>query len=421
MKIISQWLGCCLLISLPAYAIEFSETEKSIIQLLAANPNVQPYDPSNEVSGNPKAIALGKQLFFSKRLSRDGKVACASCHIPDKGWSDGKMRAQIRSQTMNKNSPTLWNVAQNRWFFWDGRADSLWAQATASIEAHNEINSDRTYLTRWLVANPSFKQSFESFFGELKSCVTEQALPQHAKPTQQATERKLNQAWKQMSACQQKETSRVLAGLAKLIAAYEETIVSQNSLFDRYAHSLKQAKPINYPIAAKRGLKHFIAKDSCISCHSGSNFSDSEFHNLFFIKNKAKGGRYTAIGALKRNPFNQRGEFSALDKDDFNKLDYIYKNIAFKQSYKTPTLRNLRASAPYMHDGRLLTLENVMDYYGSLRELSQSKRADLTHVEETLSQLFLDQQQQADLIAFLETLNDDSFLDSLTKEQRTGQ
>lgn len=404
-------------------AVEFTAREKQAIESLTFKPEHIQSDKSNEVSGNKKAIRLGKALFFDKSLSRDGEVACASCHIPEKGWSDGKQQAKIRQEAMNMNSPTLWNVAQNRWFFWDGRADSLWSQAIGSMESHKELDTDRVYLLHWLLKNKPVKKDFEQWFGALDSCVIGKELPTSAKPTHSPKELSLNERWLALSDCQKTQANRVISGLAKVIAAYEETILSYNSPFDRYAASLKHKmtdfEP--YPEAAKRGLKLFIAPNSCINCHSGSNFSDSEFHNLFSAqRSEQKTGRYYAIDKLKASEFHAGSAYSALTAEDFKKIDFIYKNVAFKQAFKTPTLRNLGGSAPYMHDGRFKQLDEVVAYYASLKGKEQGD-TQATHIEETLFQLnTMSQQQQSDLVAFLKTLNDTSFLNSLTKQQRMG-
>lgn len=329
--------------------IIFSDTEKIIIQSLSSRNYKNQADPSNPVSGNPKAIKFGKQLFFDKRLSGDGKVSCASCHDPETGWSKHEAITSIRPNYVAKRHiPHLWGVRYNRWYFWDGRADSLWSQALMPIEEISEMAGSRTQVAKLIIQDKYLREMYQTLFGEIPKSLSE------------------------------KQINRLFVNIGKSIASYEETIISKNSSFDKFADQL-QNNAIS--ATAARGLKLFIGKANCINCHFGPNFSDGEFHHSFLGSSTDK-GRYDGITQLLKNPFNGK------------KVDYVYQHIIFRGQFKTPSLRNVALTYPYMHTGNLKTLKEVINYYNTTSE----------HIK-PLNSMNLSETEQNELIEFLKTLN----------------
>jgi len=162
-------LTCSGLLSANSWATEilaFSDEEKLIIASLAGR-NLQPLrDETNSISGNADAIAIGKSLFFDKRLSGDNQVSCASCHDPEKSWTDDKEVSDIRGTPLKRNTPSLWNLAWSRWYFWDGRADTLWLQALGPIESHIEQDGSRIKVARLMLEDADLRLAYERLFGK---------------------------------------------------------------------------------------------------------------------------------------------------------------------------------------------------------------------------------------------------------------
>jgi cytochrome c peroxidase len=292
--------------------------------------------PVQAPADNPQTAAkveLGRALFFEKQLSGDGTISCATCHDPGKGFSDGKPRAVgFNGKELARHSPTVLNAAYNSSQFWDGRAGSLEEQARGPITSAAEMNLvDESELVRRLEANAAYRQKFREVFGEAPS----------------------------------------LKNVAKAIAAYERTLVTANSRFDRYARGDKKALTRQ----EKQGLALFLGKARCAQCHNGVNFTDNKFYNLG-TDEAADAGRY------------------AITKQD----DDV-------GAFKTPGLRDVALHAPYLHDGSLATLEAVIDYYD--RGGDNAK-----HKSKLMTRLDLTQQEKRNLLAFLQTLTGEPSLHS---------
>ena len=402
-----------------AHAFEFSAAEKTLIQSLSGSQIKATPDPGNRVSHQPLAVSMGKRLFFDKRLSPDGKVACASCHQPDKGWADGNTHSDLRGIPLKRHTPGLWNVSQNRWHFWDGRADSLWSQAISSLEAHAEMNSNRVYLARLIQSDTELKAAYQQLFGPIPSCVSIESspenLPMSGRPN--GPDETMIKHWETLSACQQQGVNQLLTGLSKMIAAFETTLISNNARFDQFAHEINvQGKSSHLNKEEQTGLRLFLGKGKCITCHSGPNFSDSEFHSVFFNE-KLEPGRYAAIPLLQKGEFNLNSPHADAASDSSgptalnstNKLDYLYRSIDLRHKFKTPTLRNLGSGAPYMHDGSMQTLEEVLEYYATIA----SHVPKTQHEETVLNNLSLSQSEISALAAFLHTLTEETLLGHL--------
>lgn len=274
-------------------------------------------------------VELGRKLFFDARLSLDGTVSCATCHNPSLGFSDGRARAMgIYGQEFKRSAPTLINRLFSRVQFWDGRAASLEEQAPQPIKNELEMRNTAENVERTLRASNEYTEDFRTVFG----------------------------------------TDVTMDGIAKALAAFERTLVSGNSPYDKF----KAGDTTALTESARRGLELFESdRVNCKICHSGFNFSDEKFHNN---------------GAGQDKPEPDLGRFEQT------------KNDSDRGAFKTPTLRDMSRTAPYMHDGSLRTLMDVINFYnkGGIPNRNLSRH---------MKPLNLSESQRADLVAFLRALS----------------
>lgn len=368
-----------------------------------------PRSATNRVADDGAVAALGQRLFFDSRLSGNGQVSCATCHRADLALTDGRAVAKTLA-TGTRNTPTLLNAAYQHWFFWDGRADSMWSQALQVMENPKEFGGDRLHIARTIYGDPVLRRGYESAFGPMPPLGDLPRFPPHGRPDDR-TQGPYQKAWEAMTPADRDSVNRVFSNAGKAIEAYERKLVSQGSPFDRYVEGLKSGDPAKFgalSLGAKRGLKLFVGEARCVLCHFGPAFSDGEFHNIglpILAKRVADKGRADAIRALKTNIFNGTGPYSDARKGTAkDKLAYLPPSESELGKFKTPTLRNVAKTAPYMHDGRFTTLEQVVQFYADGRKASRGKHVGVR--EATLELIpSLTPGQVADLVAFLNTLN----------------
>jgi len=289
-------------------------------------PTVVPIPATNL---NYKAkVDLGKQLYFDGRLSKNNAISCAFCHNPFTGFADPRQTSiGVGGGVGGRQAPTVYNTGFIPLQFWDGRAGSLEEQAIGPIVNPVEMAETHENVVKKLGKIKGYQQQFRAVFG----------------------------------------TDVNLQGIAEAIAAYERTIVSTNSAFDKYV--LGDAKAMDE--AAVRGMALFKGKARCILCHNGPNFTDNQFHNL---------------GVPQAGPM----------KEDLGRF-YVTRQERDKGAFKTPTLRSISETAPYMHDGVFKTLEDAVDF------LDQGGGQN-PNLSPHLKPLGLAQQEKADLIGFLKAL-----------------
>ena len=304
------------LISVYFLTIFVFELSVFAIEPAGLSPIVYPKDNPPSV----EKIELGKQLFFDGRLSADNKVSCATCHDPAKGFSNGEQFATgVEGKKGGRNSPTVINAALQQFQFWDGRARSLEEQALGPIQNPIEMNLPLEVVVSKLNGIDGYKSQFQKVFG----------------------------------------TDVTSDGIAKAIAAYERTVLSGDSPYDRFKAGDKNA--LSEP--AQRGLQVFFNKGRCSVCHDGRNFTDNGFHNIGL-------------------PGSDEGRA------------VISKASGDKGAFKTPTLREINRSSPYMHDGSLKTLEEVVAHY--VKGGTPNPQLD-----EEIFPLKLSAEDAADLVTFL--------------------
>ena len=330
-------------------------------------------DASNAVSGHDAAIALGHRLFFDARLSSTGTISCATCHVPERGWTDGRARA-VGLAEVDRNTPTVLDVGLHRWFGWDGRADSLWAQSFKPILEAREMGATGTHVARLVRDDATLTCLHARAFGAAPSA----------------------------------DPDRALVHAGKALAAFLETVRSGRTAFDDFRDALARGDAqaaARYPEPARRGARIFL-KSQCNVCHFGPAFTNGEFHDVgvpFALPGgRVDAGRHEGVKRLRADRFNLLGPWSddATGAAGMKTRHVEITHAAFGQ-FKTPTLRNLRHTAPYMHDGRYASLRDVVRHYSEL----DVERIH-THGEQLLRPLKLTAAESDDLVAFLESLTD---------------
>ncbi|MBZ9677288.1 cytochrome-c peroxidase [Mesorhizobium sp. ES1-1] len=376
---------------------DFSDSDKRTIASLALNtlPALKP-DTTNRFADVPAAAALGSTLFFDQGMSGDGTVSCSTCHKIDRQFQDDLPQAVGVGRT-NRRTMALAGVARDPWFFWDGRRDSLWAQALAPLENPLEQAGNRTAFARYIKAR--FGERYERIFGPLPDFA---GLPLNASPLGTDAEKA---AWNSMSDAQRDAINSVFANIGKAIAAFERSIEPAQTRFDRFALDLATgAEPKGDAIFSEQeilGLKLFIGKGNCVTCHSGPRFTDNSFHNTGVPP--AAGlppdrGRIDAVAQVLGDPFNCFGAFRDGDAGACGELRFMVKDSPeLIRAYKTPSLRGAATRPPYMHAGQFSSLDEVVGHY--------AKASPSVEGASELHPLDLSDRERAALVAFLQTLS----------------
>ena len=280
---------------------------------------------------NAARINLGRHLFFDPRLSGDGNMSCGTCHNPALGWSDGLATAKgVKSTILPRSSPTIINSAFNTIMMWDGRKKDLEEQAMGPMEAHAEMNMDTAKLFKWLNEFPGYRKMFEA------------AYPGEA----------IN-----------------AASLSMALAAFERTVIMNDSPFDRWlagdakAMTAQQVNGFDIFLDANKG--------NCAACHSPPNFTDNGFHNIGLA---SWGNPNPDMGRYAQKPVQR-----------------------LKGAFKTPQLRGITLTAPYFHDGSAETLKDVIALY-------EKGGIVTTNIDPNIKQIKLSKKDKEDLLAFLHAL-----------------
>ena len=323
-----------------AEASVWSAQEKQrLLSLSIRNLPEVPEDPSNQYQNNEQAIALGAKLFFDTRLSESGTVSCSVCHQPNRDFSDG-LRVASGIKQGKRNTPSLLGVAYQKWFFWDGRKDSLWAQALEPFEDMTEHNLSRTALLKIVLENPEYRTLYNDVFSEAPDLKEISSWPKDASPQRDLASLK---TWKSLSSETRKRINRNYSNLGKAIAAYEATLKYKVSKFDLYLDGLKQNKPSSHFNKSEvSGLKLFMGKASCATCHFSPLFSNQHFQNIGTGIRGKDMGRSKVAESQAWDVFNCLGEYSDAAKSDCKDLEFMNKDRhTLSGSFKVPSLRNV--------------------------------------------------------------------------------
>jgi cytochrome c peroxidase len=296
------------------------------LKALYRRPATIPFPKDNPYT--PEKAALGKRLYFDTRLSVSSAQSCASCHSPSFGWGDGlAVGVGHGMQKLGRRSPTVINAAWGGIFMWDGRLATLEEQALGPIQSAGEMNMPLEQLMKRLESIVEYKPMFVRVF------------PQEG---------------------------MTVKTLAKAVATYERTVVSERAPFDAWIEGDQKA----ISEEAKRGFVLFNGKAQCAACHEGWNFTNDGFQDI------------------------------GLPSDDIGRGKFVPGVIKMEHAFKTPGLREIVRRTPYMHDGSLATLEQVVDHYDH-GGVDRPSRSDL------MRPLGLAAQEKTDLVAFLKTLTSD--------------
>lgn len=383
--------------------VEFTEAERAILLELSPVPEPRA-DPTNAFAADEGAARLGQALFFDARLSADGTIACATCHQPERDWTDGKALAR-GLEGLPRNTMSLWNVAHNRWFFWDGRKDTLWSQALAPLEDPREHGTSRLAILHLLAEDAGYARAYHDVFGPLPEGLARWPRAGRAVPAE--PEHPHAVAWAALTSAEQGAVDRAFANVGKALAAFQRRVASRPAPFDRFVEGLREDAPDKLAAlgpAARRGAKLFVGRARCVFCHDGPLFTDLEFHDNRVPVGEEGGdpGRKLGVRRLRADPFNSRSAFA----DDGGetgrlKLGLLYEDSHGGKLFKTPSLRNVARTAPYMHEGQLATLAEVVRFYSRLENATPDVSG-----ERILQPLGLSDDEEADLVAFLESLSD---------------
>jgi cytochrome c peroxidase len=357
--------------------IEFSAAE--VQRILSHGPWPMPWkpDPSNRVSGTHNAIDLGERLFFDEKLSVKGNVSCGTCHIAEYNWTDGLRRNKGQAE-VDRNTPTLMNARHQRWFALDGAADSLWSQSMRPIVDARELASTPAHVATYIRKDKDLACRYEKTFGVSPSAQDDEA---------------------------------VLVGVGKVMAAFQETLNTDLTPFDAFRDALARgdkAAASLYPREARRGLQIFVGKGNCSVCHSGPMFSDGEFYDIGVTRliggdaKRVDNGRDGGVAKLRASKFNLLGPYNDDASRAAGERIQQLKQAPGNGGFKTPSLRNVGYTAPYMHNGEMVSLEEVVRHYAGL-----TPERIPAHSSGLLRPLKLTPQESADLVAFLQTLNMD--------------
>lgn len=373
-----------------------TDEQKKVIQSLSIDRLAPlPADPTNAVADEPRAAALGATLFNDTSFSRDGRVACGTCHVAEKQFQD-QLPLGVGVGVTNRRTMPLTGVAWSPWLFWDGRKDSLWSQALGPVESQVEHGVTRVFVARRIAE--AYRPRYESLFGPMPDL---SATPASAGPFGTNAEKA---AWTSMSEADREAVNRVYANFGKAIAAFERSLVFPETRFDRYAKALASGRPMTAEAALEadelEGFKLFVSKGRCINCHNGPRFTDDHFHNTGIPPADDlpdDTGRADGAKLVAADEFNCLGRYSDGKESDCGELKFMVRQgEELVRAFKTPSLRGVAGRPPYMHAGQIGSLEAALQHY------SAAPPAPAGHSE--LEAANFTTEEKAALIAFLKTL-----------------
>ena len=378
----------------------WTDSEINLIRSLwIANLPPLPTGTGNAVADDRQAAEFGHRLFFDKRLSANGQISCASCHRPEHFFTDGLEVAEGLG-TGKRNTMSVVGAVYSPWLFWDGRKDSLWSQALSPLENPLEHGGSRMQLVHAIAQDKHYRAQYEELFGPLDDFSDPSRFPPAAGPV---VNKNLNENWESMSPGDQEAVTRVFVNIGKAIAAYQRLLLPGAARFDRYVEALvagNREPAVTLSKDERAGLKLFIGKAQCINCHNGPLLTNHEFHNTALLSSPGSlpsKGRINAVQAVLGDPFNCRGDFSDILPRECTELRFIRTGDNLVGAHKTPSLRSIAETAPYMHAGQLATFREVIDHY------DRAPAAMVGHNEAKV--LSLRRKEAKQLEAFLHTLS----------------
>jgi cytochrome c peroxidase len=409
----------------------FTEEEFDVIRQFGPLGDVPPV-PTNRYADNAAAATFGQRLFFEKSYSHaltiadpvlgpvgaTGKISCASCHDVTGYYTDTRSRPSSTSLGVAwtpRNAPTLVNVAFYQWWSWGGKEDTLWYQGANSMESAVNFGGNRLEYAHMLYRK--YLADYNALFPVPLDPALDPAAPDAArfpaqgKPKSSATAP--DGPWELMAPADRDICNTIMANIGKSIEAYERKLASRNAPIDRYiAGDYTALSP-----AAKRGLRLFIGKAACVDCHSGTAMTDNLFHNTGVSQTvptaaKTDGGREEDVPRTLVNTFNSMGKYSDDVAAGTAKIGTLQVTEEMKGQFRTGMLRQIEKTGPYMHNGALLSLEDVVHFYnvgGDAAGFPGEKSPAMVP-------LLLTPEEEADIVEFLRSLTGERPPAELTRD-----
>ncbi|TQV87812.1 cytochrome-c peroxidase [Aliikangiella coralliicola] len=413
----------------------FTESDIRFLQRFSLSQLGPPPDSiSNKFANDEQAAMLGKKLFFDVGLSRDKKTSCATCHAPELYFTDGLKLSKAAGVTA-RSAPTVLGAAYSPWQFWDGRKDSLWSQALGPIEDANEMNTTRVEYVRLLLTK--YAAEYQAVFKEKLSdeVVREKLslLPASASPLGTEEEKIL---WHQISEPVQVWVNQTFSNAGKAMMAYQRRLELPRSRFDQFVDILSQAElsqaklnqaELNQAELSQAdqsgsltaltevltpeevtGLRLFVGKANCASCHNGPLLTNFEFHNIGAPDRPGLDvelGRYSGVKALVEDEFTCLSRWSDAPPDACEEMRFLKKSgPELVGALKTPTLRNIAMTAPYMQTGQFDNLRQVLIHYNQPTPPVYNREQHPSRPHFDILPLKLTEQEMQALESFLKTL-----------------
>ena len=331
----------------------FTRDRWDLIQAMAT-PFVPPPSPSNAFADDPRAAVLGEALFEDASLS-PADVSCATCHDPARAFTDGRPLGR-GVLDVTRHTPTVLGASGARWQFWDGRADTLWAQALGPIENDREMGSSRLFVAHRI--GSAYRAEYEAIFGALPSLEDAARFPARGMPG--------DPAWESMAPADRDAATRVFVNVGKAIEAFERTIAPVAGRLEAYAGGDFEA----LTVAQRDGLRAYFIT-GCAQCHAGPLLTNGAFFAVDVpgVGDGAMGdqGRIDALAQLRGSPFRAQSAYS----DDPSAPDPLAGLTSFPErtrgAFRTPTLRSIGETAPYGHAGTFGTLREIVEHYAHIR------------------------------------------------------
>lgn len=379
--------------TLPVLVAGFTENQWAMVQAMQLAPGAAPPpDPTNAYGDVPAAAALGKSLFEDAALSPSGTVACATCHLAEKDFTDGAAQSTGLVR-IDRNAPSVSLAAHSRWQFWDGRADTLWAQALGPFEDPREMGSSRLFVAQQIAAR--YATEYDAVFGAAYPRPDLSSAPAGGKPG--------DAAYDALPAATRDAVTRMYVNAGKAIAAFERSLRVQPNALDRFAQG--QADALTPP--QRMGLATFF-KVGCAQCHFGPRLTNDAFHVIRFPTGRqdraADRGRIDVLATLATREFAATTAYSDAPNAAKNLLLDPASAPRMLGAFKTPSLRGLPATGPYGHGGSFATLAEVTRHYGGRGLLPPDPHA-VGETEEWVPRF--DPSAQQELVPFLEVLTAD--------------
>lgn len=401
----------------------FSDGEWALVQQLSPVPEL-PDDPTNAHADDDAAAELGQALFFETSYSgplvvgddgmngglgaegEPGKVGCVSCHQPDRWFMDKRSNPNNVSLGVGytaRNAPSLVNVAFYQFYGWGMKQDTLWTQAAGSPESRDNTAGNRLEYAHMLYQK--YREAYDAVFEPPLDPALDPSAPDAArfppKGRPKSNESDPDGPWEMMAAEDREIVMRIMSNVGKAIEAYERRLVSRDAPFDRFVAGDESA----ISESAKRGLKLFIGKAACIECHSDPTFTDNEPHNTGVPQigpnvPEMDTGHFADASLMLANKYNGASQYSDDPEGGAARLEAISADAANTGAFRTKSLRHVEHTGPYMHNGSISTLEEVIEFYdrgGGDGGFAGTK-------DPLLVPLNLSSAERADLVAFLKTL-----------------